>query len=305
MGIKILGTGSTIPKKKIENSFFANYLDTNDEWIRKRTGIKTRFFFEDDKELTDSVVRAASLAISNLDIQRIKLVIVASMSSKNKMPIEAIRISKSLGLREDIFACDINVACTGFISALALGEGYLKKGEIGLIIGCESLSKMINYNDRSTAILFGDGVGAVAFEKTNTDLIKVFGQSHDDMVLFAHEDDGNLIHMEGQKVFRFATEKIIETIELLLKKANTDKDEIKHFIFHQANQRIFEYVAKTLKIPSSHIYQNIEHYGNTSSASIPILLDECFRKHMFSLGDKTILLGFGGGLAWGGILFEW
>ena len=111
--------------------------------------------------------------------------------------------------------------------------------------------------------------------------------------------------MEGQKVFRFATEKIIETIEELLKKANINKDDVKHFIFHQANQRIFEYVAKTLKIPYSHIYQNIEHYGNTSSASIPILLDECFRKNMFSLGDKTILLGFGGGLAWGGILFEW
>lgn len=305
MGIKILGTGSAIPKKKVDNSFFENYLDTNDEWIRKRTGIKTRFFFEKDEELADSVIKAASLAVLNLDIKKIKLVIVASMSSRNKMPIEAIRISKSLGLSENIFVCDMNVACTGFISALALGEGYLKDGEIGLIIGCEALSKMIDYNDRSTSILFGDGVGAITFEKTNTDLVKIFGQSYDDLVLFAHENDGNLIHMEGQKVFRFATEKIIETIEELLKKANINKDDVKHFIFHQANQRIFEYVAKTLEIPCSRIYQNIDHYGNTSSASIPILLDECFRKHIFNSGDKTILLGFGGGLAWGGILFEW
>ena len=154
MGIKILGTGSAIPKKKVDNSFFENYLDTNDEWIRKRTGIKTRFFFEKDEELADSVIKAASLAVLNLDIKKIKLVIVASMSSRNKMPIEAIRISKSLGLSENIFVCDMNVACTGFISALALGEGYLKDGEIGLIIGCEALSKMIEYNDRSTSILF-------------------------------------------------------------------------------------------------------------------------------------------------------
>lgn len=174
MGIKILGSAKVLPKRLVENSFFASYLDTSDEWIKKRTGISSRHFFE-AAEWENAVVKAAKFAVEEQDIRKIKIVAFVSMSTLDKMPVVSAKIHKSLNLAEEVMVFDLNVACTGFVTTLSLVEGYLNEGELALIVGAEKLSNLIDFQDRSTAILFGDGVGAVLIEKNNQPIYKMFG----------------------------------------------------------------------------------------------------------------------------------
>lgn len=304
MGIKILGSAKVLPQRQVDNSFFASYLDTSDEWIKKRTGISSRCFFEVD-EWEDSIVKAAKLAVEKQDKSKIKLVAFVSMSTLDKMPVVSAKIHQSLNLVEEVMVFDLNVACTGFVTALSLVEGYLNEGEMALIIGAEKLSNLIDFQDRATAILFGDGVGAVLIEKNNQPTYKVFGTRFNEEALSAKEEFNNHIKMEGQSVFRFATEQVTKTVLDLVAKSPYTLDEIDHFVFHQANKRIIEYVAKKLAVNPGKFHQNLEHHGNTSSASIPMLLDDLIKTDALKNGEKVMLIGFGGGLTWGGILFEW
>lgn len=304
MSIKIIASAKVLPLKKVDNHFFSSYLETDDEWIQKRTGIKTRHFFEEG-EWDNAILEAAQKTVAGTEKEKIKLIVVASMSTMDKMPIRSAMIHHALALDENVMVFDLNVACTGFITALSVAERFLELGERALVVGAEKLSNLINFNDRGTAILFGDGVGALLLEKNDKDFFKVFGARYDDEVLFAKAKLANYIKMEGQAVFRFATEQVTKTVETLVKQSPYQKDEIDHFIFHQANQRILEYVAKKLDLDKNKIHQNLATIGNTSSASIPILLDDLIQAKLIKNGQKVILVGFGGGLTWGGILFEW
>lgn len=304
MGIKIIGSGKVLPKKVVDNHYFSSYLETDDEWIQKRTGIRTRYFFEED-EWESAIVNAAKKTIEVLNKEKIKLVIVASMSTMDKMPILSAKIHKALDLDEAVMVFDINVACTGFVTAISIAERYLDCGEQALIIGTEKLSNLIDFSDRSTAILFGDGVGSIVIEKNEQLVYKSFGTRYSDEALSASFASNNHIKMEGQVVFRFATEQVLKTVEDLIEKSPYKKEEIDHFIFHQANKRILEYVAKKLGVSIDKFHQNLATHGNTSSASIPMLLDDLIRNDVLKTKDKVIMVGFGGGLTWGGILFEW
>nr|MBP3598454.1 ketoacyl-ACP synthase III [Eubacterium sp.] len=324
MAVKIIGTGSYLPKNVADNHFLSTIVDTNDEWISQRTGIKERRLSSGSKEGTSFMaVEAAKAALENAGVtaEELDLIIVATVSADSFVPSTSCYVQGEIGaIRATCF--DLNAACSGFLFSMNTANAYLEMGmaKTALIIGAETLSREVDWSDRSTCILFGDGAGAAILRKEEGEggiLASVTGSdgSQGDVLtcksrgiqnpFYKSKRKKDYIQMEGQAVFRFAVTTVPKYIKHLLKKTGLEADDIKYYVLHQANRRILESIAKRLKVDMDKIPMNLDHYGNTSSASIPILLDEINRNELLEPGDKIILSGFGGGLTWGATLIEW
>ena len=303
--IKIVSTGKYLPEKILSNTDLEKIVDTSDQWIYSRTGIKERRV-STDKPTSEMATQAALAAIRkiNYDTKKIDLIIVATFTPDYLSPSVANLVQTKLELNDQEITCfDINAACTGFIYALNVATQMMNSGgyQSALVIGAEKLSKVIDYKDRNTCVLFGDGAGAVILENTKTNKPAFFYTSSkgdlEEIIIV-----NPLIQMEGRKVYQFATKIIEHSVNKVLQEAMINKEEIAKVIPHQANVRIIESAFNSLGFSSDKIFLNIEKYGNTSSASIPIALDEYLEFVKPEEDEKIILVGFGGGFSWGAAL---
>ena len=319
---KMIGFGLYTPKNLVENERLQEFLETSDEWIRTRTGIERRYISLDENT-SDLAVEASKKALSQarLSAEEIDLIIVATVTPDNFTPSTACIVQDKLGAK-NAWAFDINAACTGFIYALKLGKSLIRSGEANnaLIIGAETLSKALNWEDRGSCVLFGDGAGATVLTSTEEDCgikcvnVKSDGSKGDSLVIQGlplnspfkdgREVSKNYINMNGREIFKFATKVMEESIVEILEKENIKIEDIAAIIPHQANLRIIDYVVKRLGIPREKFITNLQNYGNTSGASIPIALCESIDEGNLKKGDNIIMVGFGGGLTWGAALIK-
>lgn len=308
MGLKILKTSKYLPSKKVSNNYFEQIMETSDEWIKSRTGIEERRFVEDED--TSNIAMKVSDKFKDEDLSKVDVILVATFTPDLLTPSISSVVQKHLNIKEDVIAFDFNMACSGFVSGLKLMDSLLENNRRGILIGAETISKVLDFNDRKTCILFGDGGAGVLVEKNQEKLHFEIGSRGEFEVLNsigikANQDSKSYLKMEGKEVFRFATKVIPENLEKLLDKYKMNIEEIDYFVFHQANKRIIDFVQKKYKLPEEKIYTNLEKYGNTSSASIPLVLDDMNEQNMLKEGDKIFLAGFGGGLAWASTIIKW
>lgn len=314
-GIDILGTGCYAPSHTLSNDDLSTMVDTSDEWIYPRTGIKKRHISQTENT-SELAYQAAKKALENSGVSKedIGFIIVATCSADHIMPSVACMLQKQLGLSEQVMAFDMNAACTGFVYALSIANAMLatRPDKLALVIGAEVFSKMLDYTDRSTCILFGDGAGAVvARHNPNARFYEVISSRgdveavhiHIPGVPFADHQEPSYCKMNGQEVFKFAVESPVQSIKQVLSDLDDTIDQMVHFV--SSASRIISSISKRLKIKEEQLYSNIEEYGNTSAASIPIMLDEMNRKGLLKKGMKLLLVGFGAGLTWGTIYLEW
>lgn len=322
-GIIIAGTGSYTPENIMSNDDLSKIVDTNDEWISSRTGIKQRRI-STGENTSDLAFMAALNALddSKEKPENIDLIICATMSPDFFMPSTACIVQAKLGATNAV-AFDLSAACTGFIYALATAIQFIKSDmyKTILVIGAETISKQIDWNDRSTCVLFGDGAGAIILKAsenknsllsitlhtdgTKREMLKGPCMPISNTYVSSEININNFITMQGGDVFKFAVNTVIENIKEVLQKANCTMDDIKYIVPHQANIRIIKFVAKLLKVEEERFFINIERYANTSAASIGIALDEMLKSNMVNVGDKLILIGFGAGMTSGAILIQY
>ncbi len=309
--ISIVGTGMSAAGKKITNEDLSKMVDTSDEWITTRTGIKERRFCDEGESTYTLAETAAREAITEagVNIEDIDAVVCATVSAEYITPSLACVVQRKLGLKENIPVLDINAACSGFIYGLEVVRGLLdgSNGRYGLVIGCEQLSRLMDMTDRSTCVLFGDGAGAAVVEldqeKTYASVLGARGG-------FEIQVEGagpviSKIKMEGKEVFKFATAAIPKCIDALQEKTGIGIEDVSQVICHQANARILDHCVKKLKADSDKFYKNMDRYGNTSAASVPMALHELVKQEKIHKGDKLMLVGFGGGLTWAGVIIEY
>lgn len=309
-GLKIIATGSAVGSHTADNSEIAEAAGTTGEWIVERTGIMQRHYCAEGETSIVLAVKAAQSALetSGLEPEQIGLCITATMTPEFATPSVACLVQSELGLREDIASYDINAACSGFLYALdaARAQMYMNDIDYAIIIGSEKFSDILDMSDYGTAILFGDGAGAVIVGKADSPFYSITGSRGSDVIWAKGPgSEASVLHMQGRPVFKFATVTIEKTIKELLEKSGKTLGDIDHFILHQANERIIDFVVKRMKLEPARVHKNISRMGNTSAASIPILLDETVKNGSIKKGDTVISVGFGGGLTWAGVLFEW
>ena len=311
-GLHILGTGRALPANIVTNDDLALRVETSDEWIVSRTGIRERRFATHET-LTQLAVEAARAALERAGVspQELGLCLTATVSPDCATPSQACLIHQALHLPEDCPAFDLSAGCTGFLYSMETSAALLPRmaRPYALLVGGELLSRITDMDDRSTCIIFGDGVGA-AVVKADPDApwFARLGARGCREVLWAPgpgQAEHPYLHMNGQEVFKFALETVPKLARELLDQAGLDKDQVDWYVPHQANHRIVESVAKRLKVPLDRFYENIERYGNTSAGTIPIALDEMAERGLLKPGQWIMCLGFGAGLTWGGALFQW
>ena len=311
-GLHILGTGRALPANIVTNDDLALRVETSDEWIVSRTGIRERRFATHET-LTQLAVEAARAALERAGVspQELGLCLTATVSPDCATPSQACLIHQALHLPEDCPAFDLSAGCTGFLYAMETSAALLPRmaRPYALLVGGELLSRITDMDDRSTCIIFGDGVGA-AVVKADPDApwFARLGARGCREVLWAPgpgQAEHPYLHMNGQEVFKFAVKKVPECISQVLEDTGYITGDIDHFIIHQANYRIIESIAKRLKVDIEKFPVNMEHYGNTSGASVPILLDELNQAGKLKRGERIVLSGFGAGLTWGALLLEW
>lgn len=320
MRTKIIGTGSCLGDHTVTNDDLAGIVETSDEWIKSRTGISKRQINTKYKTW-EMAARAALSACDNAGITPADLdfIVVATTTPDCCFPSVACQVQGAIGALKAT-AFDLSAACTGFIFALNTVYGLFHTGTFryGLVIGVDDLSKTLDWTDRSTCVLFGDGAGAVVAEAADQGAyccITGSDGSKSEVLTCTARTGGNFLtgqrpelgylYMDGQAVFKFAVKKVPENIHQVLETAGLKPEQIKYYVLHQANRRIIESVAKRLKEPMDKFPMNMERYGNTSAATIPVLLDELNREQKLNRGDLIILAGFGAGLTWGATLIEW
>lgn len=310
-GIKILSTGYYAPAKVLDNFDFEKIVETSDEWIVSRTGIKKRHF-ADGESCVDLGYQAALKAVEKIDKSKIGLIICATMTPDYFTPSTACLIQERLGLNDQEVMCfDLSAACSGFVYSLTVAQSLLQNldDKYALIIGCEELSKIVDFQDRNTCVLFGDGAGAIV-ACNGEGIFASYSNSAGNLEALKAQAIGkdgsdHYLTMAGQEVFKFAVKVIPESINAILDKTNLTLDDIDYVVCHQANYRIIRNVYKKMKSSEDKFYMNLQEYGNTSAASIPLALGEMDEKGMLKPGDKIICVGFGGGLTWGATLIEW
>ncbi|MDU4882301.1 beta-ketoacyl-ACP synthase III [uncultured Clostridium sp.] len=322
--VKIVGIGHYCPENAVSNNQLSNLVDTSHEWIVKRTGICERKISKGESTV-DLAVKASinAMKMAKCSPEDIDLIVVATTSPDRIMPSTACSVQSILGC-DNAAAFDISAACSGFLYASIIANSLIKNGEgsKALVIGSEVLSRIIDWNDRNTCVLFGDGAGAAILEVSsdNSGIISTYFGSDGKTgtkALTANQfpiktpfADTSLkrdeyIQMDGREVFKFAISIIPKVVKKLLENSGEDISNIKYIIPHQANIRIIDDAAKKLNISKDKFYVNLESYGNTSAASIPIAFSEAVNKGLLNKGDKIILVAFGGGLTWSGILLGW
>ena len=300
--VKVVASGKYTPEKIITNKDLEQIVETSDEWIRTRTGIQERRKAEFETA-TDMAYLAAKDALesSGYDRTKIDLVIVATITSERQTPSVANMVMGLLGLKEGIMSFDVNAACTGFVYALEIASSLISTNQYqsALVIGSEKLSSVLDYTDRNTCILFGDGAGAVVIEQNPQAKASYYNASKADMTDILTVD--KTIRMDGKKVYVFATDVVERSIKHILEVNHLTIDDIDAILPHQANERIIQSVAKSMNIPMEKFELNIATYGNTSAASIPILIAEYREKYK---NKRVLLVGFGGGFTWGSAIVE-
>ena len=320
--ILMSGTGSYLPIKRISNEDISKMVDTSDEWIQKRSGIKFRHFVDKGELTSDMATKAAMKVIKNSKINSkdIDLIIVATTTPDLTFPATAVKVQKNLNI--NAIAFDVQAVCAGFVYALSVGVSMLKDGygKKCLVIGADSMSKILDWKDRTTAVLFGDGAGAVLLEKIKNDnssqfnwgvlsnVIHTDGNFHD--ILYTDGGVGKsqtsgYIKMKGKDVFKHAVEKLSNSFIEALNKANLSTSDIDWLIPHQANQRIINAVGEKLGFNENKIISTVYYHGNTSAASIPLALDHAINKKMVKNGDFIGLQAIGGGLSWGSSVIKY
>ena len=311
-GIKLRGTGRCVPANTVTNDDLSRLVDTNDEWITARTGIRSRYRCEKET-LTELCVSAArdALHMAGITPADIGVCIVATVSADTVVPSAACLLQRALGLPEDTPCFDLNAACTGFVYALHTMECLLNASprKFGLVVGAEALSKVVDWTDRGTCILFGDGVAAAVVECREgwPSIGAVLGSRGDDVLLRLPglgRGEPNVLSMEGTQVFKFAVETVPACMDGTLKKAGLTPADIDFFVFHQANARIIDLAVRKYRIPPEKYYKNIDRYGNTAAASVPLVLSELVEQGRVGPGSRLLLTAFGGGLTWGGAVLE-
>lgn len=325
MRMKIIGTGSALPKVTVSNKQIMDWVDTSDEWIRERTGIANRHL-STGETVASLAAEACEKALKQAGVkaEEVDMILLATCSPEYLLPCAACQVQERIGAANAV-AFDINAACSGFLFGLTTAQAYLQSGMYKkiLIAGSEVLSKLMNWGDRSTCILFGDGAGAVlmeAAEDTQESRMISFSQGSDGakgMVLSCRDrwinnplykeniQEDFYVQMDGQAVYRFATRQVPACIQDALQKASLTVEDIDLFILHQANARIIEAAAKRLHADIQKFPMNVDRMGNMSSATIPVLLDELNREGRLKRGDKLVLSGFGAGLTFGACVIVW
>ncbi|MGC2634492.1 MAG: beta-ketoacyl-ACP synthase III [Candidatus Cybelea sp.] len=323
-GVKIVGVGHYAPAHVVTNHDLEAWLDTTDEWITTRTGMKRRHWTSDTEATSDLASAAAEAALVHAGLRAadVDCFIVATVTPDYYFPATACLVATRLGAREKP-AFDIAIACSGFIYGLTIASGLIRSGVYRrvMLIGAESLSKILDKEDRSTAILFGDGAGAVILERSEEDSFLACDLGADGSrpeLLYAHGSGSrepldhaaldaklHLIHMQGRETFKLAVNKMVESTGSVLSKANLNKADIAFLIPHQANKRIIDATARYLGLPDDKVVINIAEYGNTSAASIPMALSETVRAGRVKPGDLIVFVAFGGGLSWGAVAWRW
>lgn len=304
--IKIVESGMYLPNNCIENGYLNNKFGLSDEWIYKRTGIQKRYWAENESML-DLAIKSVENMLENtkINIQDLGLIITASTRFEDSMPSISFRIQKKFNINK-CMCMDILAGCSGYINAIDIAKKYIETDEIkyALIIGVEKLSKYMDKEDVNTAILLGDGAGATLIGKAENKIyaknIESIGQDGD--ILTCKENEK--IYMDGKKIYKFATARVAQNINELLKKENLDISEIKYIVPHQSNLRILTSLAEKVDAKEEQMYINITNIGNTFNASIPIALNEIMTKQLLKENDKIVLAGYGGGLNLGSILIE-
>ena len=311
-GIKICGMGHYAPPKLMTNEDLTKIVDTSDEWITTRTGIKTRHHCVEETH-ADMCREAARMALKNAGVapEEIGACIVATLTPDYLAPSAACLVQRDVGLPHDTVCFDLNGACSGFLFAMHTMECLLAASprKYGLVIGAEMLSRFINWQDRGTCVLFGDAAGAAVVEWSEEyesihALLGCHGDSDMLGVTGAGHADPPQIFMHGQPVFKFAVTAVPWCIDQVLARNGWTVDDVDFFVFHQANARIIDLAVRKYHIPEEKYYKNIERYGNTSAASIPTVLSELAQQGRVGSGSRVLLVGFGGGLTWGAALVE-
>jgi 3-oxoacyl-[acyl-carrier-protein] synthase-3 len=322
--IGITGVGSFVPERVLTNEDLSELVDTSDEWITERTGIKERRIADPGQAASDLALPAAQEALSKagLDPAGLELVIVATVTPDMFFPSTASLLASALGA-DEAGAYDLSAGCTGFMYALAQAYGALAGGlaENALVVGSETLSKIINWHDRSTCVLFGDGAGAVVLERVSgggfvgfelgsdgeggKELSVPAGGSRNPVTAETVAQELHFLRMNGREVYKFATRVLVSSAEKLLEECGLTVEDVDLYIPHQANKRIIDHAARNLGIPQDKIFINLQKYGNTSSASIPLCLAEAVGDGRLREGTRVLMTGMGAGLTWGSAYTVW
>lgn len=307
----ILATGRAMPSRVVTNEDMCSMVETSDEWIFTRTGIHSRYYCQGERgaDLAEQAARQA-MERAGLKPEDIGVCLVATFTPDFATPSTACQMQKRLGLQEDTICFDLNAACAGFLYGMKTAHALLADAPrpYALLIGCEVISRVADRNDRSTFILFGDGAGAVVMERQEDAVWHTVTGSRGDwdtIHALGPGPDPTLLYMDGRAVFRFAVEVVEKSIRRLLEAEGCALNDLDWVICHQANGRILDHVAKKLGAREGLFYKNMERYGNTSAASIPIALDELAQAGELKPGMRVLAVGFGGGLTWAGTLFKW
>jgi len=323
-GVKIVGVGHYAPERIVDNHDLERWFDTSDEWITSRTGMKRRHWTSESEATSDLALVAAqhALASAKLDANDVDAYIVCTVLPDYLFPATASIVAARLGA-SDKAAFDMEIGCSGFIYGITVAAALIRTGVFRrvMLIGAETLSKLVDREDRGTAILFGDGAGAVVLEASaedsflgselgsdgsRPDLLNIpAGGSRRPITHAALDAKEDRIHMEGREVFKFAVTKMIAATDRALEKANLKKSDVDLLIPHQANKRIIDAAMKHLEIPPDRVVVNIQEYGNTSAATIPIALSEAVRDGRVKPGAVIVFVGFGAGLSWGAVIWKW
>lgn len=320
MTVRIKGTGSCLPKTVITNDYLAGIMNTSDEWISSRTGIRERRLVrEETTTYLSSMAATEALKDSRISAEELDLILVATITGDYTTPSTACMVQAEIGATNAV-AFDIAGACAGFMFALHTAYAYMQTGiyKKVLVVGAETLSKIMDWQDRSTCVLFGDGAGAVVLECDEVGLM-AFDQGSDgargkvltclgrgkNNPLVQDEAPHGYVQMDGQEVYKFAVSTVPASIQRVLSQSGVSTEEVDYYLLHQANLRILQSVAKRLKVSEDKFPICLDHCGNMSAASVPVLLDEVNKKGMLKRGDKLVLSGFGAGLTWGTALLEW
>ena len=314
---KILGTGSYLPANRVSNEDLAKFVDTSDEWIYTRTGIKNRHIAADDEKTSDLAVQAAKAALADAGVEasEIDLIIVATATPDMQFPATATMVQHKLGVG-GCPAFDVQAVCAGFMYAISTANAYIKSGmsKKALVIGAEVFSRIMDWSDRTTCVLFGDGAGAVVLgasdepgiihsklqaDGTYLDMLKVPAQMANGEIV-----GSPFLKMDGQAVFKFAVKTLAQAAEDVLHEAGMSADEVDWLVPHQANKRIIDSTAKHLGISMDRVVLTVQDHGNTSAASIPLALDHAVRAGQVKKGETLLLEGVGGGFTWGAVLLK-
>ena len=323
---RITGIGSAVPRKLLTNADLEKLVQTSDEWITTRTGIKERHVVVDGEKFSDLCTKAADAALkrAHMKPEDLDTIIVGTISGDMPFPATACLVQKNLGATR-ASAFDLQAACVGFLYGLHVADSLIQSSKAGniLVIGGEILTRYVDWTDRSTCVLFGDGAGAAVLQATKGDhgilgsLMKSNGEYQDFICMpgggsnYPANDPRGLearlpfIKMKGNETFKVAVKAMADVSVELLKEQGFEKSDVSLFIPHQANARIIDAVGERMKFPAERVYKNVERFGNTSAASIPIALDECLRDGRIKSGDLVLLTAFGAGLVWGSVLVRW